>query len=210
MIDVDDSNSFNKSVKELHGVKIYLNKLMKNMTEVTLRDIENNFLEKGVKGKLRESQLQGVLKLYDIILTEKDFKPLFNKIDVRKKGTVNFLQFMVYLSFEFEHTRTQNILSETKPINLSIKLLPDKMTQKNKKSKFDIKSMVFVPQINEQGKLITDESDYVAITEKGQIIFYSTDLKWKDSHSIQESTEVILLRIILFINTFLKFYTGSF
>lgn len=189
----DDKNSNDVIAREINGVKIYLNELMENISETILRNIENSFIEKGVRGKLNERELHDVLKLYNIIIPKKDFSPFFNKIDVNKNGTADFLQFMVYLSFEFELKRTENKLTEERLSKLSFKLLPNQIIRDENKQTFNINCIALKSEKNRQDETDIDKSEYVATTEKGELVFYSSDLKWKNTYSLRDYSKVILL-----------------
>jgi len=171
---------------------VYLNKLMVNTSETLLQEIEHSFWQKGTKGRLDEFQLHSVLGSFGVALSDRDFRRAFNKIDVKKNGTVDFLQFMVYLSLEFELKRTRNELSEEKLSKLSLKVLPDQWTQDENGREFNITSITFKPKYTMLQRLhsVLDESEYVAITERGEVVVYSSDLKWKSSYTVKGSTEV--------------------
>lgn len=162
------------------------------MNETLLQNIEHSFWQKGTRGRLDEPQLHAVLGSFGVALSDGDFRQAFNKIDVKKNGTVDFLQFMVYLSLEFELKRKRNELSEEKRSKLSLKVLPDQWTKDENGREFNIKSITFKPKSTMLHRLhaVLDESEYVAITEKGEVMIYSSDLKWKSSYVIKDSTEV--------------------
>lgn len=172
-----------------------MNRLMVNTSETLLREIEHSFWQNGTKGRLDELGLRAVLVSFGVTMSDGDFRQAFNKIDVAKSGTVDFLQFMVYLSLEFELKRTRNELSEEKLSKLSLKLLPDQWTQDENGRQFNIKCMTFKPKSTALHRLHTagDESEYVAITEKGEVMVYASDLKWKSTYTIKDSKEVTLI-----------------
>jgi len=191
--DTNQSNNADDSpLEEIHGMTIYLNKLIENINDDKLKSIEQSFLEKGKKGKLNEAQLHDVMTSQGIILSNEDFKPMFNKIDVTKQDTVDFLQFMVYLSFEFELKRTRYDLSEEKLSKLSLKLLPDQLAEDENGRRLNIVDIAFKPMINQHQQTILKDSEYVTITSKGELGFFSSDLKWKNTFLILNSPEVML------------------
>lgn len=157
---------------------------MSNVDERTLNDIRHEFKENN--GNLSEYQLHEILKSYNIVLSEEDFKPMFNKIDIKKEGAITFLQFIVYLSSEYDIKHRRNELTEEKLSKLTPKLLPNKLIRNKNKGQHKIDRLAYKPLINQKDEdtqtTLVDNSEYVAISASEEIVFYASDLKWKYTH----------------------------
>lgn len=151
---------------------------MVNVDEKTLNDIRHEFKENN--GKLNENQLHEILKLYNIVLSDEDFKPMFNKIDIKKEGTITFLQFIVYLSSEYDIKHRRNELTEEKLSKLTPKLLPNKLIKNKNKGQHKIDRLAYKPLINQKD----EDSEYVAASTSGEIVFYTSGMKWKYTHTL--------------------------
>lgn len=157
---------------------------MANVDETMLNDIRHEFKEND--GKLNEYQLHEILKSYDIVLSDEDFKPMFNKIDIKKEGTITFLQFIVYLSSEYDIKHRRNELNEEKLSKLMPKLLPSKAIRNKNKGQHKIDRFAYKPLINQMDEdvqpVCVEDGEYMTASVAGEIVFYSSDLKWKYTH----------------------------
>lgn len=157
---------------------------MANVDEKTLNDIRHEFKENN--GKLNEYQLHEILKSYNIVLSDEDFKPMFNKIDIKKEGAITFLQFIVYLSSEYDIKHRRNELTEEKLSKLMPKLLPNKLIRNKNKGQHKIDRLAYKPSVNQKDEgtqtILVDDSEYVTASTSGEIVFYTSDLKWKYTH----------------------------
>jgi len=185
--DISDDES-DENIEDINGMKIYLNNLMKKVNETVLIDIRQSFL-KYVNGNIKENQLYDILKPYNIILSKKKFHSMFSKIDVKKKGTVNFLQFVTYLESEFEIKRKyKTFLSndDSELSKLTPKLLPNKLIEygDEKKSIIAYIDLVFLPKIIKQSQKEPDEPEYIAASQSGKIVRYKSDMQWKSTHQV--------------------------
>jgi len=160
---------------------------MERVNEETLNGIRNNFQQHS-NGRLNESQLKAVLESNGVILSNKDFKPMFCKIDVRKESAVNFLQFTVYLAYELRIKSRRHELNEEKQSKLTPKLLPCKLIKDRNKN--NVERIAFKPLIDKTFHTIQDDGEYVTINRTGEIVFYTLDFEWKHSYKILESARV--------------------
>lgn len=177
-------------VEDINGIKICLNTLMENINQKSLNNIQQ-FFRQNNNGKLNKNQLKTILESYNVILSDEDFKPLFAKIDVKKEGTVDYLQLISYLETEFEIKRTQNELNDGKNSRLMPILVSNKFIEDGNKNQYQIvgiitsKSMMnndSQPTFDEEDK--TDEKEYLTATATGEVLFWSTDMKWKKTQSL--------------------------
>lgn len=176
---------------------VYLNKLTENISEPLLRDIERSFLRKGWNGQLNEPQLCAVLReSADIVVSDQHFRRMFNKIDVRKRRAVDFLQFMVYLSHEFELKRTRHGRGEERLSRLSMRLLPDQPTRGQGRGRrpLEVWGMTFKPELDDWGQAVMDKGEYVTITGKGELVVYTSDLQWTNTYIAQDSAQVMVMK----------------
>lgn len=177
---------------------VYLNKLTENISEPLLRDIEQSFLRKGWNGQLNERQLCAVLReSADIVVSNQHFRQMFNKMDVRKRRAVDFLQFMVYLSHEFELKRTRLGRGEERLSRLSLKLLPDQSTRGHGRGRrpLEVWGMTFKPELDDRGQAVMDQGEYVAITGKGELVVYTSDLQLMNAYILQDSAQVMVMKL---------------
>jgi len=181
--DVSDDES-DDNIEDINGMKIYLNNLMKQINETALIDIRQSFLEY-LNGKIKENQLRDILIPYDIVLSNKDFHPMFSKIDVKKNGTVNFLQFVTYLASEFEIKRKYNeFLSndDTELSKLKPKLLPNKLIEYGGTDTIQYVDIAFFPKKIKQSQKEPDEPEYIAASKLGKIVRYKADMQLKNTY----------------------------
>lgn len=179
-----DTSSSIKSIEDINGVKIYLNELMTNINEITMIKIRHSF-EQNINKKLNARELQDVLQPYNIILSDEDINPMFAKIDVKKEGTIDFLQFVTYLSFEFEIKRTR------KDLNNEDKLMPrillNEFNDNENNVQYKINGIVSKSIIqNSQVTKVNNVSEYVAFTATNDIVFYTSDCKWKSTYMLND------------------------
>jgi len=166
-------------------MKIYLNNLMKQISETALGDIRESFL-KYVNGNVKEKQLYDILKPYNIILSNKKFHILFSKIDVKKKGTINFLQFVTYFASELEIKRKYNTFLSNDDSELS-KLMPKLLLNKNieygeNDGMIRYIDIVFLQNKIKQSQKEPDEPEYIAASRSGKVVRYKSDMQWKSTH----------------------------
>ncbi|XP_050062775.1 WD repeat-containing protein on Y chromosome [Aphis gossypii] len=183
MDDVSDDES-DDNIEDINGMKIYLNNLMKQVNETALIDIRQSFLEY-LNGKIKEDQLRDILIPYDIVLSNKDFHPMFSKIDVKKNGTVNFLQFVTYLASEFEIKRKYNAFlsnDDTELSKLKPKLLPNKLIEYGGTDIIQYVDIAFFPKKIKQSQKEPDEPEYIAASKSGKIVRYKADMQWKNTY----------------------------
>jgi len=181
--DVSDDES-DENVEDINGMKIYLNNLMKQINETALINIRQSFLEY-VNGKIKENQLRDILIPYDIDLSNKNFHPMFSKIDVKKNGTVNFLQFVTYLASEFEIKRKYNAFlsnDDTELSKLMPKLLPNKLIEYEGTDIIQYVDIAFFPKKIKQSQKEPDEPEYIAASKSGKIVRYKANMQWKNTY----------------------------
>lgn len=157
---------------------------MKQINATTLIDIRESFLEY-VNGKINENQLCDILIPYDIVLSKKNFHPMFTKIDVKKNGTVNFLQFVTYLESEFEIKRKHNAFlsnDDTELSKLKLKLLPKKLIEYGGTNIIQYVDIAFFPKKIKQSQKEPDEPEYIAASKSGEIVRYKADMQWKNTY----------------------------
>lgn len=158
---------------------------MKKVNEAALSDIRQSFL-KYVNGNVKEKQLHDILKPYNIILSNKKFHSMFSKIDVKKKGTVNFLQFVTYLASEFDIKRKYNMFLSNDDSELSKLmpklLLPNKLIEYGEQGTIRYIDIVFLPNKIKQSQKEPDEPEYIAASQSGKVVRYKPDMQWKSTH----------------------------
>ncbi|XP_026819273.1 WD repeat-containing protein on Y chromosome [Rhopalosiphum maidis] len=183
--DISDDES-DENIEDIKGKKIYLNNLMKQVNETVLTDIRQSFL-KYVKGNIKENQLRDILKPYNIVLSDKNFHAFFSKIDVKKKGTVNFLLFVTYLAEEFEIKRKYNEFvsnAETELSKFIPKLLPNKLIEYGEEGIIRYVDITFLPNKIKQSQKEPDEPEYIAASQSGKIVRYTSDMQWKATYQV--------------------------
>lgn len=168
-----------ENIEEINGVKLYLKKL--TATENTLAEIRNDFQERG-GGKLDGRKLRALLESkYKIVLSDNDFEPLYAKMDIFKEGVVTFLQFVTYLETESELQRKQNNQNAWLPLKLMPKLSPGVPVEDDKNKKHKLKLIAFNPLTGH-----SDYGEYITISEIGEILKFTPELKWKNTHRLSE------------------------
>lgn len=158
---------------------------MKDVDEAMLDDIKNKF-QLHRKARVNKKELQNILESYKIILSDEDIKPIFAKIDIYNKGWVNFLDFTTYLAYEFETMQVdQQLMSKGKP-----QIMPTFLTKEaieyNKKIPNIITGIDFIPFNKQPTQTQYANGIYVLYNNIGGIQFYTSDMKWINTHQIYE------------------------
>lgn len=161
---------------------------MKQVNETLLIDIRQHF-QKYLNGNIKENQLRDILKPYNIILSNKKFHSMFARIDVKKKGTVNFLQFTAYLASEFEIQRKHNsfLSNNDRELSTLTPILQPKKILEYGEVATDIRQsiyIVFLPNKLKQSQKVADEPEYIVCNESGKIVRYTSDFQWKCTHKV--------------------------
>lgn len=157
---------------------------MTNINETTLNIIRQSF-EQSINKKLNAKELHDVLQPYNITLSDEDINPMFAKIDVKKEGTVDFLQFVTYLSFEFEIKRTRKDINDDDKSSLMPKLLLNKFDDNENNVRYKINGIASKPIFQNSEKEIKD-TEFVTFTTTNDIMFYTSDLKWKSIYMLKD------------------------
>lgn len=157
---------------------IYLGNIVKNISENLVFEIRNRFFEESPSGSVSDKQLKAILKPYNLDLSEKNFQPMFAKMDQRKEGAVNFSQFVVYLSAEFESYRRQfGFHDETSGNAVFIIETPLKVVNKHRRPIIGIQLKPLLGQDAVQNEYI--DGEYVTASNDGVVNFWTLDMKWK-------------------------------
>lgn len=162
---------------------------MKNVNETILNDIRYNF-QQNINKRLNAKELHNVMKPYNIILPDEDLNPMFAKIDVKKEGTVDFLQFVSYLSFEFEMKRKQKNQNVHGKLSLTPQLLKNEFNKGGNNGQYEIKGIAS-KLMDIKSQFILPQNEYVAFNVKNEIVFYTPDFQLKRACKLEQADKVI-------------------
>jgi len=184
----DDKHGGGGGGEDHNGVAIYLNSLTDDRMDAAVLDGIRNSFRRNANGKLNESELQTVLRENGVTLSAEDLRPLFCKMDVRKEGAVNFLQFVVYVAYELRVKSKRHELDDMKRSTLAPKLL---LPSKPIDGADTVERIVFRPLPDETtSRPAQDEGEYVTVSRSGEIQFYTMDFERKHSYKILDPTRV--------------------
>jgi hypothetical protein len=173
------------NILDINGVNIYLHKFWKNLDEAKLDDIKNRF-QMYKKGRVNKKELLDILESYMIILSDEDLKPLFAKIDNKKQGSINFLEFIQYLTYEIKtHYENKIFLKKKEPLSMP-KLLIKEAIEYDKNLPNNIIGIEIIPLTKQPSETLFDHDLYVLINENGGLQFYSPNMTFIKTHQLSE------------------------
>lgn len=161
---------------------------MNNVNEAMLNDMKNRF-QLNKDGKVNEKELLAILKSYQIHLSDEEIKPLFAKIDVKKKGWVNFLDFTTYQAYEFRTKQVNKRLTAKGEPKLTPILLATEKIEYDVELPNMVIGIEFIPFTNqlEEARAPYSNGTYVLNNGTKGIQLYTSDLKWICTHKIEVS-----------------------
>lgn len=175
-------NNDEDAILDINGVNIYLKKIIDGWDEAMMVDLENRF-KSYENGRVNKKEMLDILKSYKIILSDEDSKPLFAKIDIKKKGLITFSDFNIYLVYELRTIRIEHKKCMEKKGH---RLLIKEAIKYDKKFPNKIVGIELISFSKKQLQKKAPKPFYVLANENGGMQFYTSGMNWLQTHQINE------------------------